>query len=75
MYVPGGKTRIFAPQALGFNRPPGGVVTLATDLVPGRYAFYCYTKDPDGVSHVEKGMFSEFRVNPTSTSTVARETK
>lgn len=44
------------------NRPPGTTTTFSSDLSPGRYAFICFVKDPDGVSHALKGMSSEFRV-------------
>lgn len=44
------------------NRPPGSNGTFAADLQPGRYAFICFIRDADGVSHAIKGMASEFRV-------------
>lgn len=46
------------------NRPPGSRDAFAADLRPGRYAFICFTPDPDGVPHALKGMTSEFRVAP-----------
>jgi hypothetical protein len=44
------------------DRPPGNRTTFASDLQPGRYAFICFVRDPDGVSHALKGMSAEFRV-------------
>lgn len=44
------------------ERPPGSRDTFAVDLEPGRYAFICFVRDSDGVSHADKGMSSEFRV-------------
>jgi uncharacterized cupredoxin-like copper-binding protein len=44
------------------KRAPGSQTTFAADLAPGRYAFICFVNDPDGVSHADKGMTSEFRV-------------
>lgn len=41
---------------------PGQGTTFAVDLVSGtRYAFLCFLADADRVSHVRKGMVSEFR--------------
>ncbi|MGH9224807.1 MAG: hypothetical protein ACRD2W_13760, partial [Acidimicrobiales bacterium] len=44
------------------HRPAGSRGIFAADLAAGRYAFICFVKDPDGVSHALKGMSSEFRV-------------
>ncbi|HVL05109.1 MAG TPA: hypothetical protein VM388_03925 [Acidimicrobiales bacterium] len=44
------------------ERPPGSRDTFAVDLGPGRYAFICFVRGPDGVPHSLKGMSSEFRV-------------
>ncbi len=43
-------------------RAPGQGGSIAVDLEPGRYAFVCFVKDPDGAQHAQKGMASEFRV-------------
>jgi hypothetical protein len=45
------------------ERPPGSRDTFAVDLTPGRYAFICFVRGPDGVSNALKGMSSEFRVS------------
>jgi len=44
------------------NPEPEHNVRFGLDLIPGRYALICFTKDPDGVAHYLKGMASEFRV-------------
>lgn len=44
------------------ERPPASRDTFAVDLDPGRYAFICFVRGSDGVSHALKGMSSEFRV-------------
>lgn len=44
------------------DRAPGSDGTSAADLRAGRYAFICFIADPDGKSHADKGMSSEFRV-------------
>jgi hypothetical protein len=44
------------------DRDPGTRDTFAADLAPGRYAFVCFIRDPDGVAHALKGMNSELRV-------------
>jgi hypothetical protein len=44
------------------ERPPASRDTFAVDLEPGRYAFICFLRGPDGVPHHLKGMSSEFRV-------------
>ena len=44
------------------ERPSGSRDTFAVDLEPGRYAFICFIRGTDGVSHSLKGMSSEFRV-------------
>jgi hypothetical protein len=44
------------------QRAPGTDGTIAVDLDPGRYAFVCFVKDPDGGQHDQKGMATEFRV-------------
>lgn len=60
--VRGSERRVLLPFAGVFIREPGESGTFAVDLVPGqRYAFLCYMEGPDGESHVEKGMYSEFR--------------
>lgn len=43
-------------------RSPGGEGVFALDLVPGRYAFFCFVRDHDGVHHYKRGMASELRV-------------
>lgn len=45
------------------NRAPGSDGAFASDLSPGRYAFICFITEPDGTSHADKGMSSEFRVS------------
>ena len=45
------------------ERPPGSRDTFAVDLEPGRYAFICFVRGSDGISHSLKGMSSEFRVS------------
>lgn len=41
---------------------PGATTTFAVDLAPDvRYAFLCFRADDLGVSHLRKGMTSEFR--------------
>lgn len=43
-------------------RPPGGAGSFAVDLRPGqRYALVCFIVEPDGRSHAQLGMASEFR--------------
>lgn len=44
------------------DRAPGSRGVFATELVPGRYGFLCFVRDPDGVDHAHKGMTSEFLV-------------
>lgn len=44
------------------NRPPGSTDSFAVNLDRGRWAFLCFVVDPDGKTHAEKGMASEFRV-------------
>lgn len=44
------------------NRPPGSTDSFAVNLDPGRWAFVCFIIDPDGKSHAEKGMASEFTI-------------
>ena len=44
------------------ERPSASRDTFAVDLEPGRYAFICFLRGPDGVPHYLKGMSSEFRV-------------
>lgn len=44
------------------NRPPGATDSFAVNLDPGRWAFLCLVIDPEGKSHAEKGMASEFIV-------------
>lgn len=44
-------------------RDSGESTTFAVDLVPGvRYALLCFVTDSDRVSHLLRGMTSEFRV-------------
>jgi hypothetical protein len=53
-----------AVQLLGrvTPQPPGEEGAFAVQLEPGRYAMACFVKDPDGRSHVDKGMVGEIRV-------------
>ena len=44
------------------NRPPGSSDSFAVNLDAGRWAFVCFVVDPDGKSHAEKGMASEFKI-------------
>ncbi len=54
--------RVITPFAGIPDRPPGASETFAVDLLPGvRYALICFVEDPDGQSHAQKGMASEFR--------------
>lgn len=56
------RPRALPTVARGFRRSPGGAMTLAVDLGPGRYRMSCFIEDPDGVNHADKGMTSEFVV-------------
>lgn len=52
-------------ETVGFAGPvvPGAEIVLnVEDLTPGRYAVVCLIPSPDGLSHAEKGMVSEFSV-------------
>lgn len=42
--------------------PPGAGTSFAVDLSAGRYGLICFVIDTDGISHVARGMVSEFRV-------------
>ena len=53
---------VFPTAAQGFDRPPEGRTVLAVDLAAGRYVFFCFTQDADGIPHARKGMASEFLV-------------
>lgn len=57
-----GTRRAVPTTARLLRRPPGSVGVFAVDLHPGRYALFCFLADADGVSHVDKGMASEFEV-------------
>lgn len=58
----GSKRRAVKTFAGITDRRPGATGTFAVDLVAGRrYALICYARDPDGSSHAQKGMASEFR--------------
>lgn len=58
----GEERRPITPIAGIPDRAPGETGQFAVDLVPGRYALICFYVDPDGKSHADKGMASEFRV-------------
>lgn len=60
--IRGDERRRVAPLAGIPDLPPGAHKRLAADLEPGRYALVCMHEDPDGVTHAEKGMASEFQV-------------
>lgn len=58
----GTERQVINPFAGIPDRPPGASGTFAVDLLPGvRYAIICFVEDPDGQSHAQKGMASEFR--------------
>jgi len=58
-----GTQRRFLTELAGVpDRPPGADGTFAADVLPGRYAFICFTIGSDGVGHSARGMASEFRV-------------
>lgn len=60
--VRGTNRRSAAPFAGTPDREPGAIGTFAVDLAPGqRYALICFARDPDGDSHAQLGMVSEFR--------------
>ncbi len=60
--VRGADRRAAAPFAGTPNQEPGAIGKFAVDLLPNqRYALICFARDPDGSSHAQKGMVSEFR--------------
>lgn len=58
-----GTDRRSAPPFAGTpTREPGAIGKFAVDLAPDqRYALICFARDPDGDSHAQQGMVSEFR--------------
>lgn len=50
------------PELARERRPPGGRLTVALDLPPGRYGLLCLLKDDGGGVHAAKGMASDLRV-------------
>jgi hypothetical protein len=60
--VRGNNRRTAAPFAGTPDREPGEIGQFAVDLLPDqRYALICFARDPDGHSHAQQGMVSEFR--------------
>jgi hypothetical protein len=43
---------------------PGESVEYSTRLIPGEYIAYCGHPSPDGVPHVDKGMYARFTIEP-----------
>jgi hypothetical protein len=60
--VQGSERAAVTTQAAVADLGPGGIGTVATELVPGRYALVCFNVDADGSSHARKGMATEFRI-------------
>jgi len=58
----GDERRVVDPLAGTVQRPPGSRDSFAVDLSQGRWAFICFLLKPDGRTHAELGMASEFRV-------------
>lgn len=61
-----GKKLGLSPLAILPDQPAGDRSSFAYDLGPGRYAFVCILKIPEGGTHAERGMSSEFRVRGSS---------
>lgn len=61
-----GDRRLAVRPFAGFEAlQPGADTSFAVDLAPGtRYAFLCFKADSQGVSHLLRGMNSEFRTAP-----------
>lgn len=58
----GGERRRAARFAGVPTQPPGATGKFAVNLVAGRrYAMVCFVQEPDGTSHAQRGMVSEFR--------------
>lgn len=66
-----GDRRLAVRPFAGFESlQPGADTTFAVDLAPNtRYAFLCFKADGEGVSHLLRGMNSEFRTAPANATT------
>lgn len=75
----GSERRPVLPLAGTPGLPPGVSNAFAADLARGhRYALVCFTRDPDGTTHAQKGMTFEFRAgaaNAATTTTIAEGSK
>lgn len=65
----GSERRSVPPFAGFYERAPGDTGTFAAELAPAtRYALFCSVRDENGTPHWQKGMISEFRTPPASST-------